>query len=85
MDSDEPSSTTGAVEEGKLSDKDMARQEELDQENGEEVNYLETMGGVRLLWACTRCWNLTVTHLWMTTPLPVPGYSQWSFSKALHK
>ena len=53
MDSDkdqcsEPGSPTGVTEEqGELSDRDIHREEELDQESSEEANYQETMRGVR--------------------------------------
>ena len=44
----EPGSPTGVAEEkGELSDRDMGREEELDQELSEEANYRETMRGVR--------------------------------------
>ena len=44
----EPGSPDGVTEDqGKLSDRNMAREEELDQELSEETNYRDTMRGVK--------------------------------------
>ena len=56
-----------------LSDRDPAKDDELDQKLSEEANYRETMRGVRSLMGCTRYQTLIacLPH-WTITPLPVP-------------
>ena len=43
----EPGSPASVKDKGELSDRDIPREEELDQELCEEANYRETMSGVR--------------------------------------
>ena len=68
--SEQGSAAGVAEDQGDPSDRDIPRKKQLNQE-------LPTTKGNRERGEVTKCRNLTLPHhLWMTTPIPVPGPSQ---------